>query len=97
MNRIIKINIDRMKGVNDPQYCFDNITKCDICNREFSCSNLLIDGKLSIDGRRDFWAYMCADCFLIYGVGLVYGKGQVYEKTLNNKWLLIGGFPIKDD
>jgi hypothetical protein len=45
--------------------------KCDFCIRE-----AVVDGKT----RFGPWAYMCADHFVAFGVGLGLGKGQFLEE-----------------
>ena len=44
---------------------------CDICNKQPA----KYDGK-TIMGP---WAYMCEECFKVYGEGLGLGKGQVLK------------------
>ncbi len=45
------------------------LPKCNICMKH----EAKYDGKTLLTGR---WAYMCQECFDIYGIGLGLGLGQ---------------------
>ena len=46
---------------------------CDMCDSP----NAIYDGKTKLGS----WAYMCNQCFKIWGVGLGTGKGQILINT----------------
>ncbi len=45
--------------------------KCDICGKI-----AVYDAKTTLEGM---WAYLCEDCFEIYGIKLGLGYGQLLE------------------
>ena len=47
--------------------------QCQLCNRPV---DMYVDGKTYMGP----WAYMCLQCFKVYGRGLGTGKGQRYFK-----------------
>lgn len=49
--------------------------RCDICHA------VLEDEFYDSKTRRGPWAYMCFDCWLLYGIGLGAGKGQLYRRS----------------
>ena len=48
-----------------------NKIKCDFCKRV-----AYVDGRT----KWGYWAYMCRDCFRLWGVGLGIGHGQILKE-----------------
>lgn len=97
----LSIYIDMEKAKRDPQFNIDDPKICNLCSTPFATQEFLIDGEVKDTTQLSLgngvtmgqWAYMCPECFQAKGVAIKWGKGQLYEKTMANKWLLVGGFP----
>jgi hypothetical protein len=93
--------IDREKSQKDPEFNWDNPESCDLCATSFLFQKYLIDGMVTDTPQKTLpsgetmgqWGYMCSECFVKRGVGIGWGRGQLYEKTPDDEWLLVGGFP----
>ena len=93
--------IDLEKAQIDPQFNLDDPEVCDLCGTSFNTQEYLIDGEVKdtpqipVENTMSMgqWAYMCPECFQARGVAIRWGKGQLYQKTPENDWLLVGGFP----
>ena len=66
---------------------------CDFCGCNLQERAFFVDGRLP--GQITF-ASMCAECFLENGEGVGWGKGQIYKKTPEGGWLMVAGFPPKE-
>jgi hypothetical protein len=97
----LSMYIEMDRATKDPQFNLDNPEICNFCAAPFATQQFLIDGEakntvqipLGNGESMGQWAYMCSKCFQARGVSIKWGKGQLYKKTLDNKWLLVGGFP----
>lgn len=96
--------VDLKKANVNPQYNLDDPQSCDLCGKSFSSEIFLIDGevrnteKIPLPNGESMgqWAYMCAKCFKLNGVGIKWGKGQLYKRVSDDEWLLVSGFPPDD-
>ncbi len=61
---------------------------CDICGCLLSEEDYFVDGKLK---SGDISALMCADCFVVHGLGIGADSGRLYFQS-QGKWLQVGGF-----
>ncbi len=68
--------------------------ECDTCGRDLHRVTLMVDGARRDTGE---WACMCAVCFAALGSGIRWGRGQLYQRDASDGWLLVGGFPPRDD
>jgi hypothetical protein len=101
MKNFLEEFIDIEKSNVDPQFNLDEPESCDLCGKSFSNQEFFIDGEVKDTNQISLangqsvgeWAYMCPECFKNRGVAIKWGRGQLYQKTLNNEWLLVGGFP----
>ncbi len=93
--------IDRVRAEREQVYCLDDLDRCNLCGKSFDTESFIVDGEVKATPQTMLpngssvgqWAYMCIDCFLNRGVGIGWGHGQLYEKTSDNEWLQIAGFP----
>jgi len=69
------------------------ILKCDICGCNLNDRTLFIDGRLR---GEIMWANMCSKCFFQRGEGIGWGDGQLYAKQPDGSWLMVAGFPTKE-
>ena len=101
LNEFLSKYIDLERSQKDPQFNFDSPEACDLCGTPFSTQEYLIDGEVNdtpqipVENGMGIgqWAYMCPECFQARGIAIRWGRGQLYQKTLENDWLLVGGFP----
>lgn len=61
-----------MKTINFTLTEVPELPACDFCKKKQST---FVDGK-TVHG---VWAYMCKNCFSVYGIGLGQGKGQMFK------------------
>ena len=85
--------IDEAEGRRRGQ-CYANPSDaCDFCGCNLQERAFFVDGRLR--GQIAF-ACMCAECFLENGEGIGWGKGQIYQRAPGSKWLMVAGFPPKE-
>lgn len=83
---------DHARAAKDPMYMTE-VEVCDICSATLTAQRLFVDGAiLTVDDVRG-WAIMCPSCFFSHGKGIRWGAGQLYERTSDEGWLLVAGFP----
>jgi hypothetical protein len=84
---------DQEEGRRQGQFYANPSDVCDFCGCNLRERSFFVDGRLR--GQITF-ASMCAECFLEKGDGVGWGKGQIYQRGSNGKWLLVAGFPPKE-
>lgn len=97
--------VERQRSQREQQHCAESPSHCNLCAKSLSAERFLIDGEAkgtpqipAPDGTSvGQWAYMCASCFSIRGVGVGWGSGQLYERTSLGAWLLVAGFAPRPD
>lgn len=67
---------------------------CDICAKLLKEEKYFIDGALK---GSTAWANMCPECFVNNGTSIGWGDGQLYMQDKNRGWLMVAGFPPKED
>ncbi len=79
---------DLQRGQDKQEYYISPPDVCDICKTSFCNQKYMIDGAIKPSGAG---AFMCPQCYHLYGEGIGWGVGQLYLNQ-NNCWLLVSGF-----
>jgi hypothetical protein len=85
---IIEEAADMISGEAQGIYHSGPPDRCDVCGCLLSEEDYIVDGKLR---NQDTSAVMCADCFVVHGIGIGGDSGRIFLQR-QGRWLQVGGF-----
>jgi hypothetical protein len=98
MDDSIVIKLSKLSDLKEAQerkiYSLPPPKKCDLCSKSLLEEQYYIDGALR---DSEGWANMCPKCFFEKGRSIDWGVGQLYMQDKEGSWLMVAGFPPKDD
>ena len=85
---------DQVEGRRRQEYYSNPSDACDACGCSLTQRAFFVDGRLR---GQIMFASLCAKCFFEKGEGIGWGQGQVYQREPDGQWLLVAGFPPKEN